>query len=168
MVNPPEELRTQAHSLETAGSDPHGCTGELNIKSTAHTQENWICLLNQKPKCTFENLGNDSCPELCYSHPLPFSEPRLQPFGNPNWRGKETHLRVCSAQSRDPGEPALLLPALRNTERTPRFGRTQRSRFEFQYRYDLSKFHFSRGLPLLEENDTQTTTLKPQETTWFT
>lgn len=40
MVNPPEELRTQAHSLETAGSDPHGCTGELNIKSTAHTQEN--------------------------------------------------------------------------------------------------------------------------------
>lgn len=54
------ETQNQAHSLETAGSDLHCCTGELNVKSTAHTQENTICLLNQKPKYTFENITNNS------------------------------------------------------------------------------------------------------------
>lgn len=60
IVSPPEKLRIQAHSLETAGSDLHCCTGELNVKSTAHTQENRICLLNQKSKYTLENITNNS------------------------------------------------------------------------------------------------------------
>lgn len=56
--SPPEKLRIQAHSLERAGSDLHCCTGELNAKSTAHTQEKRICLLNQRPKYAFENITN--------------------------------------------------------------------------------------------------------------
>lgn len=106
LVNPPQKLIMQAHSLEGAGSDFHCCTGQLNIKSTAQMQ-NKICLLNQKSKYTLENITTHSLlhPELCYSLPLPFSEPRLQPFCSENsGGGKEIHPWVCSAQSRDPGE----------------------------------------------------------------
>lgn len=60
IVSPPEKLRIQAPSVETAGSDLHCCTGSAAVKSTAHTQKTRICLLNQKPKYTFENITNNS------------------------------------------------------------------------------------------------------------